>query len=135
MKIGDKYQGGIVYKVDGTGEHGGIVTEKKIGRQPWGNAMMICKTYKNEMEGKTYDDWELPSITELLIIRECQVELWNWWRKGGKKPAINFSGTFWSSSQASPTAYYDLWFNRYDIRKPGITSPAEHGSIVATRKF
>lgn len=135
MKIGDKYQCGIVYRVDEAGKHGAIVTEKKIGRQPWGNAKMMCERHSVEDDGEVYKDWELPSITELLLIREAQLELWHNWSKGGKKPAINFSGTFWSATQASTTAFWDLWFNRQDIRQPGKTGPAEYGSIVAIRKF
>ena len=59
-KVGDKKNGGIVFFVDGTGQHGLIADVKDLGKFDWNNAIIACK---NKGAG-----WYLPSKDELNML-------------------------------------------------------------------
>jgi serine/threonine protein kinase len=61
LKIGQKYQGGIIFYLDDTGKHGKVCSERDIGEFNWENAVNKCETLN--LEG--YADWYLPSKVEL----------------------------------------------------------------------
>lgn len=66
LKIGKYHEGGIIFYLDETGEHGKICSTSDLGSFDWWEARWACEKYK----GGGYTDWYLPSQTELNQI--CQ---------------------------------------------------------------
>lgn len=63
LNIGDTYEGGLIFYVDATGEHGKVCSITDLGGQyySWLNAIAVCDLY----EGGGYTDWYLPLKDEL----------------------------------------------------------------------
>jgi serine/threonine protein kinase len=98
LKIGQKYQGGIIFQLDNSGKHGKICAEKDLGQFNWDTAMEECLNLSlNE-----FNDWYLPSKTELnqLCIQQSEI--------GGFA-----SGFYWSSSEYGipGTAWYIYFYS------------------------
>ncbi len=71
VSIGDPYQGGIVFFIDATGEHGKVCSDEDLtstgnplGSYIWEHAVMVCDKY----EGNGFADWYLPSKDEWTQI-------------------------------------------------------------------
>jgi serine/threonine protein kinase len=85
LKIGQKYQGGIIYSLDDSGIHGKVCAETDLGEFDWVSAIKRCKNLN--LNG--YSDWYLPTIDDL-------VELFL-----QKHILSNLSeGSYWSSSES-----------------------------------
>jgi len=67
VKQGDKKDGGIVYWVDGSGEHGLIVWEKDLGIIKWEAAVEACQ--------KLGAGWHMPTKDELDKLYTANLEL------------------------------------------------------------
>jgi len=64
VNIGDVYGGGIVFYVDGTGEHGLIANTSASGKTDWFEAVADTNyTKKYGLNG--YHDWFVPNIEQL----------------------------------------------------------------------
>jgi serine/threonine protein kinase len=63
IKIGDFYQGGIVFKIDMKGEHG-LVYYDHFFNGDYTNA----KDWSKTLNSNGFDDWRLPSIKELGLV-------------------------------------------------------------------
>ncbi len=61
LKIGDNYDGGIVFQVDANGNEVKICAEADLGFTNWNEA----KALANEYDGGGHTDWYLPSKEEL----------------------------------------------------------------------
>lgn len=60
--LGDTFEGGIIYYLDNTGEHGLMASPEDIKKgSNWQTANDACKSY--ELNGN--DDWRLPSLNDL----------------------------------------------------------------------
>ena len=60
LEVGDTFEGGIIFTIDGAGKTGKIAHPKDAGLMPWTNAMKI-----HEQLG---DGWRLPTFDELEIM-------------------------------------------------------------------
>ena len=135
IEIGAIYQGGLVFYVDGTGEHGLVAAMEDLdGFYEWGcypenvngaDGQAIGTGYQNTLdivsgcsetpiaasealayESGGYSDWYLPSIDELL-------EMYNTLGNGG--PVSNIGGFgnywYWSSSEDGNNSALLINFN------------------------
>lgn len=66
-RIGDYYQGGIIGYLDGTREHGYVLSEYNLGYYDKSGAISACNDYATGQ----FSDWYLPSVTDFDIIREA----------------------------------------------------------------
>jgi hypothetical protein len=147
--VGQNHAGGIVFHLDGTGEHGLVVTPADIARTPWGCSGTSIPTSADVGSGATntaaiiascgdastaakvaddlvlngYDDWFLPSRDELALI-------------GQNLHAQALGGltyAYWSSTQRDATRAwaFDSWGAGYliDFSKTG------RYSVRAVRAF
>lgn len=119
IQIGSSYQGGIIIKVDETGEHGLIMSTEDLGDGNWTHAVELCDNYSNE----NYDDWRLPTLEELRIIY------------ANKNIVSNFQENWYWSSTEDPDNLeqaYHLGFMSGDE----MSVPKEHGKFFrAVRNF
>lgn len=98
VNIGDNYQGGIVFYVDGSGQHGLVAAKSDIpGRFDWASAKRKCVEFKES----GYHDWFLPSKDQLkqMYVNKNVI--------GGF--ALDY---YWSSSEESADYawYADFYF-------------------------
>jgi len=66
-KIADYYQGGYIGYLDGTREHGYLLSENNLGYFDRDGAIEACANYSVGQ----YSDWYLPSVNDFNIIREA----------------------------------------------------------------
>ena len=64
-KLGDYYQGGYIGYLDGSREHGYIISENNLGYYDRDGAIEACANYSVGQ----YSDWYLPSVNDFDIIR------------------------------------------------------------------
>jgi hypothetical protein len=64
LKIGQKHQGGIIFFIDKSGQHGKVCTEQNLGELNWQGAKNKCESLF--LNG--YSDWHLPSRDVLKMI-------------------------------------------------------------------
>ncbi|MFT5382927.1 MAG: hypothetical protein ACI81W_000323 [Saprospiraceae bacterium] len=60
IKIGDLHKGGIVFSVDGSGQHGMVCQTEDLGILDWNEAVAACK--------ELGDGWALPTIDQLKLL-------------------------------------------------------------------
>jgi hypothetical protein len=103
LKVGQKHQGGIIFYIDNTGEHGLICLEHDLNNFDWYSAIEACERLKKN----GYVDWYLPSRDELMLINTQK-------RKLNLK--FEFLG-YWSSSEKndSVASYFVFSNNNYGV--------------------
>jgi serine/threonine protein kinase len=84
LKIGQKYQGGIIFYLDNSEKHGLACTESDLGKFEWQDAINRCRNSK--LNG--FNDWYLPSKEDLKKLYQLRKTI------GGF--AFNF---YWSSTE------------------------------------
>jgi len=92
--VGDRYGGGIVFYVDGTGEHGLIAatSNENINQIEWLDAKNACDV----KDDGTYSDWRLPTKDELNLM---YTNIGNG-ASGSNKGIGNFElDNYWSSTE------------------------------------
>lgn len=132
-RIGDEYQGGYVFELTEDGQNGKIIAKKSLKAMTWGNCKKECEKYTVTVNDITYDDWYLPSIDELSKARELVAY---YWQNSVYPRPFNIEGVHWSSTIVEGLrAYYDLFFNRQSLLKPGVTSTSQLAYSRPVRKF
>jgi hypothetical protein len=103
IKIGDVYEGGIVFKIDASGKHGLVcATKDQRGLYMFKEAKTSCQNLN--LNG--FSDWYLPSFDELILM--CD--------NVGQGSSIGNVGGFvesgyWSSSEVGNSNAWQLNFN------------------------
>jgi hypothetical protein len=102
IKIGDTYAGGIVFKIDASGEHGLVCAPKDQGDLKWEEA----KSASQNLTLNGYSDWYLPSKDQL---NSMYINI-------GQGSSIGNVGGFafnyyWSSTE---NGNYFAWSQRFD---------------------
>ncbi len=148
--IGEEYGGGIIFYIDGTGEHGLIVAPSDQPSAKWGffekqigahgkaigegqaNTDKITKASTqpdiaanicNDLRLNGLSDWFLPSIDELSLI----------YKNLKAKGLGNFSsGEYWSSSE---TDFNNAWFMNFNVGLPSESNVDKSLQVRAVRKF
>jgi hypothetical protein len=152
IAIGKSYEGGIIFKIDGTGQHGLVYSpDLYMGFCPWGccgtritgadgtavgtgnqNTMSIeiecaetntAAHYCATLEIDGYTGWYLPSKDELKLIYENLKEA-NFLSRFYKR---NYEGSlifYWSSTEVSDSLAWCQEFEYgYGIKDPGNSLP------------
>lgn len=134
LRLGDSYQGGKIFKINPDGKSGLIASTKDLeydGQMGfhWGESLLI-NTSKDDGKANTekminvspnytygayhfkdgysyngYNDWYIPSINELKILKD------NKHLVGGFTNDSNWKGNYWSSSEINATNAEALHFN------------------------
>jgi len=133
LSIGDIHQGGVIFYLDSTGQHGFVCDFKDLGIVVWGchdtlisgaDGIGIGNGYQNTIDielgcaksntaadycanssAQGYNDWFLPSKDELnqIYLNKDTIQLTN--------GVSSFSSTiYWSSSESgNKHDYFDAW--------------------------
>jgi hypothetical protein len=130
IALGKTYQGGIIFYIDGSGQHGLIAAPKDQGYAKWGcqgldvvatstalgkgdqstymivnqcTALNTAAKICYELTLNGYSDWYLPTKDELKLLHQ------NLYLKGIGDLKLD---TYWSSSQANKTSAWKQLFNQ-----------------------
>ena len=89
LSVGQTYNGGVIFYLDDTGEHGLMTADKDLGQFNWDAASQACRSYY----GGSYYDWRLPTKDELNTLYQQKSAI-----------DINMSSWYWSSTEATITS-------------------------------
>ena len=96
IRIGAHHGGGIIFYVNGSGQHGLIAATDDQGTGSWYDAVQMCKNYR----GGGFSDWFLPTMSQLrLLYSERNVV--------GGFPGADTYASYWSSTEGSGGAAYN----------------------------
>jgi len=108
-KIGERYGGGIVFYVDGSGQHGLIAANKDVsGHSPgklegdftWYDAKIACENFVSE----GFADWFLPNREQLNQLYQQRIAVGNfdenyYWSSTEQSSDIAWNQNFFVSDQ------------------------------------
>jgi len=98
LKIGDPYEGGIIFQIEENGESFKICSDIELGSFNWEGAKMQCQAFS----GGGFTDWYLPSKEELNLI---YINL-------SEKGLDNFNDDwYWSSTETDGSAWEQFFPN------------------------
>ena len=109
---GQLYQGGYIFYINGTGDHGLIVYFKDLPNLNWEAAQKKCANFKSE----GYDDWRLPTKDELNRIYQARTYI-----------GIYSKSKYWASTEANKDAGWAQDF------KDGLTSQVPKQTSIGVR--
>lgn len=103
LEIGQYYQGGIIFQLDESDEHGKIFAKSDLGIFNWNDAKQKCE----DSELNDYSDWYLPSKEELEKLYQLNNVI------GGFDSYSN-SRFYWSSTEVDD---FNAWCFSFDYGK------------------
>ena len=117
-EVGDTINGGILFYIDETGQHGLIADFEDLGFLPWQDGVDACSSSTNG----GFDDWYLPSIDELgLLINTLALNNNNIMNLDFNH---EWAGYYWSSTLSGNRVYRSRIY--------GATSEAPSLSLIGT---
>ena len=125
-KIGDNFGGGVVYYVDGSGQHGLIASKTDLRGHSYGKDEGLftwndAKTGCNKLVSNGYRDWFLPNLWQLNQLYHNRVAV------GG------FAASFyWSSSESTAG---DAWLQYFRNGGKYQYNEADANRVRAVRTF
>jgi uncharacterized FlaG/YvyC family protein len=124
IKIGKHYEGGLVFYIDNTGEHGLVCSKILSGQE--GNNFEEAKNLCDNYISVNFKDWYLPSIDELKLLYS-------------QKNSIKFLKSDIYELVSSSTKY-QLWDGgnwALDFNDGGVygVNPKSSFGVIAIRKF
>lgn len=120
LKIGDSYEGGIIFQIENNGESIKICSNTDLGQFNWFQAKTQCEGYS----GGDFTDWYLPSKEELNLIYV------NLSQKGLEKFNDDW---YWSSTETDGSAW-EQYFPNGDQQNDGGGN-ASFSSVRAIRSI
>ena len=130
LAIGDMHQGGIIFWVDNTGQHGLVCDLQDLGKAEWGIAAEMC----NNSTAQGYSDWFLPSLDELYQMHVNIGAINATLVSNGRD---NFRSKHWSSSQHNDPKYQNdyAWTQHLSNGKQGFPPKNKSQNVCAVRAF
>jgi len=120
LKVGMKYEGGIIAYVDGSGEHGLIAAPSDHdGVYFWGKAFTVCE----ELIIDGYDDWYFPSKEELNTLYNNKDDI------GGF-----IEDVYWSSTELENNGN-GAWAQNFRDGKQGSAAKTSERKVRSVRTF
>lgn len=148
-RVGQKMQGGYIFFLDSTGEHGLICAPDVISYREWGchsniitsskvgfglsNSLAINKKCPSSAASdcllyeKIEGEWFLPSIEEWRLIYKNLVLRKVW--------APKYDGDYWSSTQANEKDIHTMSFGYDGKAKPTLRFPFLDGYVLPIKEF
>lgn len=153
IAVGEAYDGGIIFYVDETGEHGMVVAQGDFGSSSWGcnnlsqgatgsaigtgaanTATIVAGCAQagiparvcNDLVHEGYSDWFLPSRDELVKLFETMY-LFLHWNAGGGSAWSSTEGSCGSGFGGACSAYYHYY------ESPSGGSFANKNSVIKIR--
>jgi len=116
IKVGDRYAGGIIYRLDGSGKHGWLVSDQDIRDSITYNAALeLCDTLK--IEGKkgwkmpAGNDWDtfngMPGILSLVIAKRLKFDHLYYWTYSATASSTSANARIVSGDYHSVAFYRD----------------------------
>ena len=102
LKIGQKHQGGIIFYLDNTKQHGKVCTENDLGRFEWQAAMNRC----TDLILNGYSDWYLPSKTELNLLFLQRSTIGGFYGFAYWSSTVNSNKDSWSQAFPTGNSFY-----------------------------
>jgi clan AA aspartic protease (TIGR02281 family) len=119
--IGQNIDGGIIFYIDGTGDHGLIVLDKNI----WATTDRAVGSWNEAIKACNHlgDDWRLPSKDELNLLRLKKNILKRKMRynSSGNPIGDEDDGVYWSSTQCYNSSAWNVDFSNGEITCLEIT--------------
>jgi tetratricopeptide (TPR) repeat protein len=103
ISIGAHHGGGIIFYIDGTGQHGLIAATADQGTGNWDHAVQLCRDYR----GGGYADWYMPSKDQLNTLYS-QKEL-----VGGFEDNLYSSSTEFRMSKEEVLLIHNVWIQDF----------------------
>ncbi len=113
--------GGYVFYLDQTGEHGKVCSYYGLGSMGWSEAKTACSNY----DGMGYTDWYLPDIQELILLRD---NLDTFIIEG-------VGGTIWSFTNSTALDFLKVQNEEYRYEDPYSVSADYPLQVRAVREF
>jgi hypothetical protein len=117
LEIGDYHEGGIIFYLDYSGQHGKVVASEDFGKFDWDEADRFCEN----LELNNYYDWHLATKTELEMMYD-------------KLDSDMFeNGDYWSSTLDDYSGAW--WFNFADGHGEYDKGMIDPSYVCAVRAF
>jgi Protein of unknown function (DUF1566) len=117
-KIGETYQGGIIFSIDNSGGKHGLLAAPidQSDSANWEDAKRLCSEYR----GGGFSDWRLPTLEELKQM----------YKNISAIDSLDTSGVYWSSTEDEHSR-----FNGNAINAMGKSFEMVYESNITAPKF
>ncbi len=125
VQIGSNYAGGIVFYVDGTGQHGLVAAAADQGKDVrWEEANQTVRNYR----GGGFADWRIPSKAELNAL----------WQQKSVVGGFRYDdlAIYWTSTDGGQDNHNNVWLQNFSNGDQyGLKGKSNYCSVRAIRSF